>query len=364
MKLNKKEAEGMRKVKALLLMVSLFCLLMASQAMAESRLVLFELFTNTGCSPCYNANNVLDQIADNYPDTVVCVRYHTSGPSSSDPFYQYNPTENNSRAAYYGITGVPTGIIDGFINVGSVPGIYWNTIKNRYGMEPALKIELSGTYNEAALNGSLDIKIEAIDYNYFEQLYVRIALTESNIRFQAPNGCLWHDQTMRDMIPHTNGRPIEIDYGETVEFSQAFYTPEQLDVDNCELVVWVQCEQMKEIYQAAHIKISNLERVDIEDDYQPELPGSFALSQNYPNPFNASTIIDYKLEKESPVDLAVYDLGGRKVAQLAGDVQSAGSHSVIWNGQDDNGKAVSTGIYFYRLQTNEQSVTKRMTLLK
>jgi hypothetical protein len=259
---------------------------------------------------------------------------------------------------------VPTGIIDGFINVGSVPGIYWNTIKNRYGMEPALKIELSGTYNEAALNGSLDIKIEAIDYNYFEQLYVRIALTESNIRFQAPNGCLWHDQTMRDMIPHTNGRPIEIDYGETVEFSQAFYTPEQLDVDNCELVVWVQCEQMKEIYQAAHIKISNLERVDIEDDYQPELPGSFALSQNYPNPFNASTIIDYKLEKESPVDLAVYDLGGRKVAQLVGDVQPAGAHSVVWNGQDADGKVVSTGIYFYRLQTNGQSTTKRMVLLK
>ena len=91
------------------------------------------------------------------------------------------------------------------------------------------------------------------------------------------------------------------------------------------------------------------------------------LHQNYPNPFNPETTISYQLPENSNVELAVYNLKGQKVKQLisnsAGQL-SAGQYSVIWNGKDDSGKAVSSGIYFYKMKTDNHEEAKKMILLK
>jgi len=94
------------------------------------------------------------------------------------------------------------------------------------------------------------------------------------------------------------------------------------------------------------------------------LPINCLLYQNYPNPFNPSTKINYSLKENSKVSLNIYNIKGQKVRQLVSDQLSAGQHSVIWNGKDDNGKAVSSGIYFYKLKADNYTNTKRMILLK
>jgi len=88
------------------------------------------------------------------------------------------------------------------------------------------------------------------------------------------------------------------------------------------------------------------------------------LQQNYPNPFNPETTISYQLPKNGEVELVVYNLKGQKVKQLISDQLSAGQHSAIWNGRDNNGKSVSSGIYFYKLNTENYEKTKRMVLMK
>jgi len=88
-------------------------------------------------------------------------------------------------------------------------------------------------------------------------------------------------------------------------------------------------------------------------------PRSFSLKQNYPNPFNAQTNIDFNLEKNSRVELAVYNLLGAKVATLVNGQMEAGAHSVNFDASK-----VSSGIYYYSLKTNGSEVTKKMTLLK
>jgi hypothetical protein len=90
-----------------------------------------------------------------------------------------------------------------------------------------------------------------------------------------------------------------------------------------------------------------------------ELPFQFALSQNYPNPFNPATIISYTLLKSGRVRLAVYDLLGREVAVLVDGDESAGSHQLTFSRP-----GLSSGIYFYRLETSRQAITKKMLLLK
>ncbi len=91
----------------------------------------------------------------------------------------------------------------------------------------------------------------------------------------------------------------------------------------------------------------------------PKIPEKWALLQNYPNPFNASTLISFDLPRDSHVRLDVYNILGQRVATLADDFMVAGNHSVTWS--DD---AIASGVYFYRLQADDFTATRKMTLLK
>jgi len=100
------------------------------------------------------------------------------------------------------------------------------------------------------------------------------------------------------------------------------------------------------------------------DDQAGSLPLDFNLKQNYPNPFNANTEITFDLSASSRVSLAVYNIVGQEIKQLIDGNLQAGSHSVAWNGTTNGGESVSSGVYFYRLDTADKTQTKRMVLLK
>jgi len=88
-------------------------------------------------------------------------------------------------------------------------------------------------------------------------------------------------------------------------------------------------------------------------------PNQYELAQNYPNPFNPTTTITYGLKSTGNVRLSVFDILGKEVAVLVDGTQSAGSHDVQFNAS-----SLSTGMYFYKLQTADQVLTKKMTLVK
>ncbi len=88
------------------------------------------------------------------------------------------------------------------------------------------------------------------------------------------------------------------------------------------------------------------------------------LKGNYPNPFNPTTHIDFSLKKAGKVEIVIYNITGQKVRTLVDGELEADDHSVVWNGKDDRGNQVSSGIYFYRLQTSETSQTRKMLMLK
>lgn len=95
------------------------------------------------------------------------------------------------------------------------------------------------------------------------------------------------------------------------------------------------------------------------------LPSAVALLPNYPNPFNPKTSVRFALPTDSSVDLAIYDMTGRRVRSLlAGKTLPAGEHAVNWDGCDDSGTAMASGIYFARLTTPERVESRKMSLLK
>ncbi len=95
-----------------------------------------------------------------------------------------------------------------------------------------------------------------------------------------------------------------------------------------------------------------------------ELPTTVQLSQNYPNPFNPSTTIRFYLPEAGTVSLSVYNIVGQRVANLIDGTVNSGYSEILWDGASDAGTPVASGIYFYRLDTPEGSITKRMMLLK
>jgi len=93
-------------------------------------------------------------------------------------------------------------------------------------------------------------------------------------------------------------------------------------------------------------------------------PTEFALRQNFPNPFNPETTIKYDLADGGRVELRIYNMVGQVIRTLVNERQSAGRYSVRWDGKDDRGLSVSSGIYFYRLTSEKFSDVKKLMLLK
>ncbi|MEW5796952.1 MAG: lectin-like protein [Candidatus Zixiibacteriota bacterium] len=94
------------------------------------------------------------------------------------------------------------------------------------------------------------------------------------------------------------------------------------------------------------------------------LPQTYTLDQNYPNPFNPGTTIAFEVAADVRVNLSIYNVLGQKVRTLTDQHYLIGRYALDWNGKDDNGIQVSTGVYFYRLTAGETVLTKKMMLLK
>jgi len=95
-----------------------------------------------------------------------------------------------------------------------------------------------------------------------------------------------------------------------------------------------------------------------------QIPEDMFVSFAYPNPFNASVTIRYSLPTPSDVNLVIYDIRGRVVKAIYKEGDSASENSIVWDGTDNSGRNVSSGVYLYRITAGKYEATSRMTLLK
>lgn len=93
-------------------------------------------------------------------------------------------------------------------------------------------------------------------------------------------------------------------------------------------------------------------------------PLAMTLQQNYPNPFNPVTEVSFTLDEDTHAVIDIFDIRGNQIQRLADALFTAGSHQLTWNGTDNQGSPVSSGLYFYRLETLQGSLTRKMTLVQ
>ncbi len=116
-------------------------------------------------------------------------------------------------------------------------------------------------------------------------------------------------------------------------------------------------------------QLSKVDEENMEEIESELLPTEFGLSQNYPNPFNPSTTINFQIPELDRVQdisttLKIYDIRGRLIRTLLDEKRSPGYYSEFWDGMNDNGDKVSTGIYFYGLKTESYVSSRKMIIIK
>ena len=126
-------------------------------------------------------------------------------------------------------------------------------------------------------------------------------------------------------------------------------------------------QQVNDLYPGATIFSVPLQSFSLDVtsvDEADQIPENFSLAQNYPNPFNPGTTIEYSLAQASSVVLKIYDMLGNKIRTLVNAKQIAGRKTVIWNGRNDEGDRVGSGMYFYELAAENTVQVKKMILIK
>lgn len=135
------------------------------------------------------------------------------------------------------------------------------------------------------------------------------------------------------------------------------------DTGEYEVTIEVQDVYGKLGYALSQVKLKKSTDVEEEEELNVSID-RFALNQNYPNPFNLSTEITFQLPVESKVSLKIYNTKGQLVRSLIDDEKSKGFYSISWDGKDQSGKEVASGIYFYRLAAGNFRAIKKMVMLK
>jgi hypothetical protein len=292
----------------------------------------------------------------------VHIAYHTWYPVPDDPFYLYSPFEIRDRIGYYDNQQVPQLFLDGLVDCGNAPELWQPFLESRIQVVSPMEMAITGHYDPDSLHGEFTVQIYAEADPGALNLWLRAALTESSIYYQAPNGATIHNYIFRDMIPSTDGLNIEIEQGETKYYNFAFDVPQPLYADNCALVAFVQSDQNRQILQGTRIAIPELNNTT-DLDHKVDIPSQFRLEPAYPNPFNSSTTMGFAVES-GYAEIAIYDITGSLVKTLFAGSLDGGSYEVVWDGKSENNSKVASGIYFCRLASGTGSRLEKITLLK
>ncbi len=232
----------------------------------------------------------------------------------------------------------------------------WDVVDSLYQIPSEVRINVDATQDAESIHVKVDVIADAANT---ATLKLFVAIQEEWIR-QIPWGKQYY--TFRDMLPNTVGDDVLISVpGDSVHFEYTtVYNDSAYHSDRMLVTAWVQKGGTKKVVNSAIEWIPE----SATDVASGDAPLRLVLGQNQPNPFNPTTTIQYALERDGLVRLSVYAPTGRLVTELVDGYGLQGSNSVTWNGQDRFGNDVGSGVYYYRLDTDKNSLTRKMILVR
>jgi hypothetical protein len=335
-------------------------MLTALPAMAVQRMVVVEQFTNSGCPYCGDIKPYMEVIlTEEYEGLIVPIMYHGWWPNSGDDFYQFNTAGNEARIDYYAgrppwgsSLYVPSFRFDGkYIKDPSdvADTTAWNsfirnTIDSLLTLPSPIRIDVEYNYitpDSDSVYVSFDVVAEEdADIN----MTLFMVVNEWRHRYPFPTGR--HDHAFREFIPSNSGQTVDPMFqGDSLHFEWAYAVDPEYRADRVVTNIIIQRNGTRKIQQGwrGQPEPAAGAGTDVAD------VSGIRLGRNVPNPFTTETTISYNLRSPGEVRLEVYTLTGRLVRRLVDRNVSPGSHQVVWDGKDDSGADVGSGVYYYRL---------------
>jgi len=175
----------------------------------------------------------------------------------------------------------------------------------------------------------------------------------------------WAGEHYSVMVSTTNAQPASFTAVFSETLASGTYEQRTVDLSNYAGQNIYLAFRHHDVTDMFAMKIDALEITKIAaGDNNTPVAKKTALKGNYPNPFNPVTTIAYDIEKDAHVSIDVFNVKGQKVRTLVNDRLTAGSHTIQWNGTDDNGKNVGSGIYFFNMKSGKYTSTRKMILMK
>lgn len=341
----------------------------ATVADAATRKPLMEEFTNVQCGPCASAHPALEQFMANHEGELTSVWYHMYWPGY-DPWWADNTVENGARRNVYGVNSVPSNRIDA-IEPASYP--YTVTVlEARYNAAMMIpchaEIDMSGIWVQGGGFGTVDITLTA-EQSLGDGLYLHVALVENECPWNGTGNYDIHDYVMHDLLTGSAGEalvPFNGPYPENRDFTYSWAISDDWNVpaveENLLLVAWIQRQSTREILQSEMVAVADFIVVDTPDVVDVVPPPH--LGAIHPNPFNPTTNIPIVMPESGKVDVRIYGADGTLVRTLVQSTLAAGETSYTWDGVNDAGDPVASGVYYVHMITESNVTSRPITLLK
>jgi tetratricopeptide (TPR) repeat protein len=214
------------------------------------------------------------------------------------------------------------------------------------------------------MDGDFDELLNYINEDEDETMYFKKIETIARIRMMQKD--FLEAIALFEMI--INELSIEVNARLLAELDQAYCYVEMAETNITRATLPRATRMPKKYSEYIDIRDEIINRINqsILSQSEPEvtIPEVIEFSvSNYPNPFNPTTTIKFGINS-SHVTIDIFNVKGQKIRSLVDSVYPAGEHSVVWNGNDDSGRSVGSGIYFYRINAGEYNATKKMLLIK
>jgi hypothetical protein len=323
-------------------------LLIVALAPAADRVVLVEDFTNSGCGPCWSFEPTLNAFVNDHlaDGDIAVIRVHVSWPSSGDPIYQANPTEQNARKSFYGVNAVPWIQFDGVIKATVSGAGLESAFSNRIDQPTDLSIFVARNGDDQT--GTVSVGLVAEDELATS---ASIRLFATIVEDEVPGSGYWAGdyfyQAFRDNLFGVAGPEVEFSgpYPDTVYF-EADYDITDWEADNLHLATFVQ------EYTSTDKEVINA-RYDTFMDLQTGIEGGWLLPESPqmevgPNPSSGLVTVTPLLPHGQSGTVSVYDLSGRQVAS-----------ALALNGVPESFSIAASGVYVVRLSTESGTSSSR-----
>ncbi len=329
-------------------------LLVASSMYAADRVVLFEDFTNSGCGPCWSIETQVNSFVNSHlaAGDLSVVRVHVSWPSSSDPIYAANPTEQTARKNFYSVSSVPRLYIDGTYSGGSSSvGSLQTWFNNRNAVPCYLNIDVAKENTNDT--GTLYITLNAEQALGSETLRLHAILVEDDV----PGAGYWSssvfEQAFRDNLCGSSGQVITFgsSYPSTINVELPYGTSGMVE-SNASLAVFVQGQSTREVYNAWYMPVMDIPYNTGTESHENLAISTIEISAS-PNPTAGSFIISHPGLNGGNNSISLFDISGRKV------------NSVVPSGDQTLFSVESPGVYLAILHTEGgNTATQRIVVTR